>query len=79
MGWLARPARVLGGLARALVATRLQEKEKPESVEKVDGGRLAGRPTTTWCQTDLSKSVEVPSTPINTPPHGESQHTTLYL
>jgi hypothetical protein len=26
-----------------------------------------GRPTTTWRQTDLSKSVEVPFTPINTP------------
>jgi hypothetical protein len=28
---------------------------------------LVGRPATTWTQTDLSKSVEVPFTPINTP------------
>jgi hypothetical protein len=31
---------------------------------------------TKWGQTDLSKSVEVPLTPINTPPpHGESRYT----
>jgi hypothetical protein len=33
------PARVWGGSDRALVATRLHKEEKPESVEKVDGGR----------------------------------------
>jgi hypothetical protein len=27
-----------------------------------------GWPATTWCQTDLSKSVELPHGPINTPP-----------
>jgi hypothetical protein len=47
---------------------RLHE-EKPESVEVAPPGRLAmwlGRLATTWCQTDLSKSVEVPFTRINT-------------
>jgi hypothetical protein len=52
-----------------LVATHLHEEEKPESVEAALLGWLA----TTWRQTDLSKSVEVPFTPINTTPtHGES-------
>jgi hypothetical protein len=52
---------------------RLHEEEKPESVEKVSGGLIqpykypTSRPATTWCQTNLSKSVEVPFTPINTP------------
>jgi hypothetical protein len=38
-------------------------------VEAAPPGRLAtwlGNPTTTWHQTDLSKSVEVPFTLINT-------------
>jgi hypothetical protein len=42
-----------------------------------------GQPTTTWCQTDLSKSVEVPFTPINTPPPPPSclklTHHTLFV
>jgi hypothetical protein len=51
----------------------LHEEEKPESVEKVNGGPIhpykypTGRPATTWHQTDLSRLVEVPFTPINTP------------
>jgi hypothetical protein len=51
---------------------RLHEEEKPESVEKVSGGPIhpykypTGRPATTWRQTDLFKSLEVPFTPINT-------------
>jgi hypothetical protein len=48
---------------------RLHEEEKPKLVEATLPGRLAtwlGRPATTWHQTDLSKSVEVPFTPINT-------------
>jgi hypothetical protein len=39
-------------------------------VEATPLGRLAmrlGRPASTWCQTNFSKSVEVPFTPINTP------------
>jgi hypothetical protein len=53
-----------------MVATRLHEEEKLESVEATPPGRPAtclGRPATTWHQTDLSRSVEVPFTPINTP------------
>jgi hypothetical protein len=57
-----------------LVATHLHEEEKPESVEKVGGShstRLADHvawlPATTGHQTDFSKSMEVPFTPINTP------------
>jgi hypothetical protein len=49
---------------------RLYDEEKPESVEAAPPGRPVmwlGRMATTWCQTDLSKSVEVPFTPINTP------------
>jgi hypothetical protein len=49
---------------------RLHEEEKLESVEAAPPGRLdtwLSRPATTWCQTNLSKSVEVPFTPINTP------------
>jgi hypothetical protein len=46
-----------------LVAMHLHEEEKPQSMEVAP----PGRPDTTWCQTDLSKSVEVPFTPINTP------------
>jgi hypothetical protein len=70
LGW---PARVLGGSARAFVATRLHEEEKPELVEAAP----PSRPATNRCQTDLSKSVEVPFPPIT--PHGESQDNTLYL
>jgi hypothetical protein len=68
-----RPARVWGGSTRALVSMRLHKEEKAESVKNVGGGRSTwpatwvGRPATTWCQTDLSMSVEVPFTPINTP------------
>jgi hypothetical protein len=64
-----RPARVWGGSARALIATHLNEEEKPESVDAASLGRSAmwlDRPATTWRQTDLSKLVEVPFTPINT-------------
>jgi hypothetical protein len=49
---------------------RLHKEEKDKTVEKVGGGRLAawlGHPTSTSRQTDFSKSVEVPFTPINTP------------
>jgi hypothetical protein len=50
-----------------------------KSVEAALLGRPAtwlGRPAaTTWHQTDFSKLVEVPFTPINTPPLGESRHT----
>jgi hypothetical protein len=45
-------------------------EEKAESVEKVVGGhstQQAGHSASTWCQTDLFMSVEVPFTPINTP------------
>jgi hypothetical protein len=66
LGW---PARVLGGSARAFVATRLHEEEMEAAPP--------GRPAMNRCQTDLSKSVEVPFTPIT--PHGESQDNTLYL
>jgi hypothetical protein len=48
----------------------VHEEEKPESVEAAPPDRSAtwlGRPATTWCDTDLSKSMEVPFTPINTP------------
>jgi hypothetical protein len=47
---------------------RLHEEEKPELVEGAPPGRPAmwlGRLATAWRQTDLSKSVEVPFTPIN--------------
>jgi hypothetical protein len=67
---LGRSARVWDGLARALVATRLHEEETPKSVEAAPPSRAAtwlGRPITTWRQTDLTKLVEVPFTPINTP------------
>jgi hypothetical protein len=53
-----------------MVATRLHEEEKPESVEAAPPDRSAtwlGRPATTWHQTDHSKLVEVPFTPMNTP------------
>jgi hypothetical protein len=70
-----RPARVWGSSARALVAMHLHEEMKPKSVEATP----PGQPATTWHQTDLSKSVVVPFSPINTPPHGESRVTTLYL
>jgi hypothetical protein len=53
-----------------LVATHLHEKEKPESVEAAPPGRPTmwlGRMATTWRQTHLSKSVEVPFTRRNTP------------
>jgi hypothetical protein len=46
-----------------LVATRLHEEEKPESVDTDP----PDRPATTWRQTGLSKSVEAPFNPINTP------------
>jgi hypothetical protein len=72
VGWLAR---VWGGLACGLVATRLHEEEKPESVEATP----LGRPATTWHQTDLSKSVEVPFTPIDTPLMWKSEHHTLLV
>jgi hypothetical protein len=41
---LGRPARVSGGLTRALVATHLLEEEKAESVEKIGGGRSTQPP-----------------------------------
>jgi hypothetical protein len=53
-----------------MVATRLHEEEKPESVEAAPPGRPTmwlGRPATNWRQTSLSKLVEVAFTPINTP------------
>jgi hypothetical protein len=66
-----RPAKVWGGSAHALVATRLHEEEKPESVEKVGGGRsnhLAGH--VAWPSghhlAPNQESVEVAFTPINT-------------
>jgi hypothetical protein len=49
---------------------RLHKEEKDETVEKVSGDCLAvwlGHPGSTSRQTDFSKSVEVPFTPINTP------------
>jgi hypothetical protein len=53
-GWtaqlLGRSARVRGDLARALVATRLHEEEKAESVEAAPPGRPAtwlGSPAST--------------------------------
>jgi hypothetical protein len=52
-----------------MVATRLHEQEKAKSVEATPPGRSTtwlGQPSTTWHQTDLSNSVEVPFTPINT-------------
>jgi hypothetical protein len=82
VGWTAsqvgpavgRPAGVWGGLVQALVPMRLHDEEMLELVEKsVDAAPLGrpamwlGRPTTTWRQTDHSKSLEVPFTPINTP------------
>jgi hypothetical protein len=48
----------------------LYEEEKPESVEAAPPGWSAtwlGHPATTWRRTDLSMSVEVLFTPINTP------------
>jgi hypothetical protein len=48
----------------------LHEEETDESVETAPPDWLAtllGRPTTTWHQTNIFKSVEVPFTPINTP------------
>jgi hypothetical protein len=53
-----------------MVATNLQEEEKPESMEAASLGRPATRlgwPATTWRQTDLSMLLEVPFNPINTP------------
>jgi hypothetical protein len=53
-----------------LVAMHLHEEEKPESVEAAPPNWPAtwlGRSITTWRQTDFSKSVVVPFTPINTP------------
>jgi hypothetical protein len=53
-----------------MVATCLHEEEKPESVEAAPPGWPAtwlDRSATTWRQTDLSKSVEVPFTPKNSP------------
>jgi hypothetical protein len=47
----------------------LHEEEKPESVEAAPPVLLAACldcPTTTWHQTNLSKSVEVPFSLINT-------------
>jgi hypothetical protein len=32
-----------------------------------------GRPATTWCQTNFSKSVELPHGPINTPYDGNEK------
>jgi hypothetical protein len=49
---------------------RTSPSQWTKSVEAAPLGRLAmwlGRPATTWHQTDFSKSVEVPFTPINTP------------
>jgi hypothetical protein len=76
-----RPAKVWGGSIQALVDMRLHEEEKPASVEADSPGRPAtrlGRPATTWRQTDLSKSVGVPFTPINTPSQWKSTHTTHF-
>jgi hypothetical protein len=53
-----------------LVDTHLPEEEKPESVEADAPGRPAmwlGCPATSYCKNELSKSVEVPFTTINTP------------
>jgi hypothetical protein len=56
-----------------LVATCLHKEENAELVEKVGGDRSTqptawlARPASTWRQTDFSKSVEIPFTPINTP------------
>jgi hypothetical protein len=53
----------------------LHEEEKPESVEAAP----LGRPATIRHQTDLSKLVEVPLTPINTPLMVKvDTHTTLW-
>jgi hypothetical protein len=68
--YLGRSARVWGGLPRAWIATRLHEEEKPESVEAAAPGQPAtghAQLVTMWCQTDLSKLLEVPLTPVNTP------------
>jgi hypothetical protein len=53
-----------------------------KAVEATPPGRPAmwlGRSATTWCQTDLSKSVEVPFTPINTPSRWKSTHHTHFV
>jgi hypothetical protein len=47
----------------------LHGEEKPELVEAAPPGWPAtwlGHPTTSWHQTNISKLVEVPFTPINT-------------
>jgi hypothetical protein len=49
---------------------RLHEEQKAKLVEAAPLGQPAmwiGRLASTWCQIDLSKSVEVSFTPINTP------------
>jgi hypothetical protein len=82
-----RPAaRVGGGSAWALVAMCLPEQAKPESIEKVGGDRstrLTGHvgwpPASTWHKTDLSKSVEVPFTPINRTLPSITNHLLCYL
>jgi hypothetical protein len=51
-------------------------------VEAAPLGRSAtwlGRPTTTWHQTDFSKSVELPHGPTNTPLWWKLEHTHHYL
>jgi hypothetical protein len=81
-GWLGpgagRPARVWGGSAWALVATRLHE-EKPESVEKVDGG-CSTRPVGHHLVPNWPLQVGGgPIHPYKYPPHGESQNATQIL
>jgi hypothetical protein len=81
-----RLARVWDSSAWVLVATRLHEEEKPESVEKVGGGhstRSAGY--VAWLaghHLASNRPLQVGGGPIHPykyPPHGESRDTTLYL
>jgi hypothetical protein len=79
LGW---SARVWGGSAPALVATRLHEKEKPESVVKVGGGwstrpdgHVARRPGHHMVPNRLIQVGGGPIHPYKYPPHGESRHT----
>jgi hypothetical protein len=69
--WAYGPADGSNSLARALVATRLHKEEKLESTEATPPSRSATclrRLATTSRQTDLFMLVEVPFTPIKSPP-----------
>jgi hypothetical protein len=52
---------------------------RPRRWRKLVEAAPPGRPVTTWCQTDFSKSGELPHNPINTPPTMEMRtHTTFW-